>query len=57
MSRKQGPRVAEMRPSESAVGSLRSNGVTTGLLLARVACRHRLCQPLVYTAKLPEVSK
>jgi len=37
MSRKQGPRLAGMRPSVRAEGSPRSGGEPTGLLLARVA--------------------
>jgi hypothetical protein len=41
MSRKQGPRPAGMGTSESAEGSLRSNGVPTGLLLARSAASLR----------------
>ena len=42
MSRKQGPLTEGMRPSARAEGSLRSNGVPTGLLLARVAASLRL---------------
>jgi hypothetical protein len=41
MSSEQGPRIAGMRTSASAGGSLRSNGVPTGLLLARVAASLR----------------
>jgi len=41
MSSDQGPRIAGMRTSASAGGSLRSNGVPTGLLLARAAAGHR----------------
>jgi hypothetical protein len=41
MSSEQGPRTAGMGTSESAEGSLRSNGVPTGLLLARVAASLR----------------
>jgi len=37
MSRKQGPRVAGMRSSARANGSLRSSGEPVGLLLAGVA--------------------
>ena len=56
MSRKQGSRVAGMRPSPSAEGSLRSNGVPTGLLLATDACGHRRLQSKVYLMTLSEVS-
>jgi len=41
MSRKQGSRIAGMRPSARAGGSLRSNGEPTGLLLAGVAASRR----------------
>jgi hypothetical protein len=45
MSRKQGPLTEGMRPSARAEGSLRSNGVPTGLLLARDAARFRHAAP------------
>jgi hypothetical protein len=41
MSSKQGPRKAGMCASASAGGSLRSNRVSSGLLLARAAAGHR----------------
>lgn len=41
MSREQGPHSVGMRPSARGEGSLRSNGVPTGLLLARVAASLR----------------
>jgi hypothetical protein len=41
MSSEQVHRIAGMRTSARAEGSLRSNGVPTGLLLARVAGGHR----------------
>ena len=41
MSRKQGPHFVGMRPSARAEGSLRSNGVPIGLLLARGAASLR----------------
>lgn len=42
MSRKQGSHNVGMRPTARADGSLRSNGVPAGLLLARVAASIRL---------------
>ena len=41
MSSEQVHRVAGMRTSARAVGSLQSNGAPTGLLLARVAGSHQ----------------
>ena len=57
MSRKQGPRVAGMRPSARAEGSLRSSGEPAGLLLAGSADGRRHNRTRIYHRPVKEAEE